>query len=258
MLHPYILPFGQFAQLGGDALFLILPSVNLVQPLQTDFRILQFPAETDECTHGSVQLPDDVRQRHHHPQGHFPFHHCLGREERNHDVRRLAEEYRTYLLHLSQCHPLHAYLEQLHLYAFPLPPLLPFAVVQLYFLHPRYQLYQAALLARSLCEAADVQLPAVLHEHQYPGNVQRVPEEEQQQDAPVVISQYRGEHEEVHQREQRTDRRTRQERFDAVMVSDALQNVAHHLRVEEPQGQFHQLDEEVRNQRNVDSSIHMQ
>ena len=42
------------------------------------------------------------------------------------------------------------------------------------------------------------------------------------------------------------------------MVADALQDVAHHLRVEEPQGQFHQLDEEVRNQRNVDACVHVQ
>ena len=176
MLHPYILSFGQFAQLGGDALLLILPSVNLVQPLQADFRILQLPAEADERTDGSVQLPDDVRQRHHHPQGHFPFHHCLGCEERNHDVRRLAEEYRTHLLNLSQCHALHAYLEQLYLYAFPLPTFLPFAVVQLYFLHPRNQLYQTALLARSLGKTTDVQLPTVFHEHQHPRDVQRISE----------------------------------------------------------------------------------
>ncbi len=108
------------------------------------------------------------------------------------------------------------------------------AVVQFYFLHPRNQLYQAALFARCLCKAADVQLPAVLHEHLHPGDVQRVPQQEEQQDTPVVIPQYGSEHKEVHQQEQRTDRRTRQERLDAVMITDALQDVAHHLRVEEP------------------------
>ena len=72
------------------------------------------------------------------------------------------------------------------------------------------------------------------------------------------MRQNQGEDEEVHEREQRAHRRAREERLDAVMVADALHDVAHHLRVEETQRQLHQLDEEVRYERYVDAGIHVQ
>lgn len=42
------------------------------------------------------------------------------------------------------------------------------------------------------------------------------------------------------------------------MVAYALHDAAHHLRVEEVQGQLHQLGQEVRYQRDEDARVHVQ
>ena len=53
-------------------------------------------------------------------------------------------------------------------------------------------------------------------------------------------------------------RRAGHESLDAVMVSDALHDIAHHLGIEEMQGQAHQLGEEIGDQGDIDPRVYVQ
>lgn len=88
--------------------------------------------------------------------------------------------------------------------------------------------------------------------------MQGVSAKEDQQNGQVVIAQDAGEDEEVDQREEDVHRVSHEEGLDAGMVSDALHDVARHLRVEVVQGQFHEFHQEVGNKRDVDARIDVQ
>ena len=59
-------------------------------------------------------------------------------------------------------------------------------------------------------------------------------------------------------REERIDGCPGHESLDAVMVSDALHDIAHHLGIEEMQGQAHQLGEEIGDQGDIDPRVYVQ
>ncbi len=86
----------------------------------------------------------------------------------------MVKKHRSELLILFQGQTFDAYLEQFHLDAFPFPPLLRLAVVQLDLLHAGHQLEKVALFARSLSEPLDVQFAPVLHKGKYPCHIQPV------------------------------------------------------------------------------------
>ena len=242
----------------GKRLFLILLLMDLAEPLQADLRILERTREADELLDRSRQLPYDIRQRHHHTQRHFTRNNSPRRQKGDQDIGGLVKKHRSELLILLQGQALDAYLEQFHLDALPFPPFLRLAVVQLDLLHAGHQLEKVALFARSLREPLDVQFAPVLHKGQYPRDIQPVANQEQPQYRQVIISQYEPEHDKIDKRKKRRDGRTRHERLDTVMVADALHDVPHHLRIEEMQGQPHQLGKKIGDQRDIDPGVDMQ
>jgi hypothetical protein len=119
-------------------------------------------------------------------------------------------------------------------------------------------LEEVALLPRRLVEAFDIQFPPPSHEGEYPRHVQAVAYQEQAEDVPVVIGEHEPEDDKVHEGEERIDGSPRHESLNAVMIPDPLHDIAHHLRVEEMQGQAHELGEEVRDQRYVNTGVYVQ
>ena len=257
-LQPERVVVGQRVQPFPRRLFLVLPVVYLVQPLQADLGILERLRKADGLADGCRQLPDDVAHGHHHAQRDLTLHHRPRRQVGDEQARGLAEEERPRLLRLPQCGAPDAYPEKLHLYALPQPPLLPLAVVQLDFLHARHHLHHVALVGGRLSEARVVQPPPVTHEEHNPEYIKRVPREEHAQDGQVIPGQYAGEHDEVEEGEERGKRVSGHEGLYAAVVPHALQDVPDVLRVEEVQGQPHQLHQEVGNQGDADARVHVQ
>ena len=258
ILHPERPFFRNPVRFQCKRLFLILLLVDLAEPLQTDLRILERTREADELLDRRRQLPYDIRQRHHHAQRHFSRNNSPRRQKGDQDIGGLVKKHRTELLVLLQGQALDAYLEQFHLDPLPLPPLLRLAVVQLDLLHARHQLEKIALFARCLCEPFYIQFAPVLHKGQYPRHIQPVADQKQTQYRQVIIRQHKPEHDKIDKRKKRRDGRTRHERLDTVMVTDALHNVPHHFRIEEMQRQPHQLGKKIRDQRDIDPGIDMQ
>ena len=258
VLQPQRAVGGQLRPFRPWRLLLVLPLVDLAQPLQADLGVLQGAGEGDELLDRRRELAHDVGERHHHAQRHAPLHHRPGGDERDEDVGRLVEKEAAQLLVLLQRQSLHADLEQLHLNPLPLPAHPRLAVVQLDLLHSRHQLDQVAPLARRLGEALDVELPPVAHEGQHPRHVKPVAHQEEGQHAQVVVGQDEPEDDEVDEREEGVERRAGHERLDPVVVAHPLQQVAHHLRVKETQRQSRQLRQEVGDQRDVDPAVHVQ
>ena len=65
-LQPQRPVVGQLRPLVSPHLLLILPLVDLAQPLQADLRVLQRAGKSDELLHRRRELADDVGERHHH------------------------------------------------------------------------------------------------------------------------------------------------------------------------------------------------
>lgn len=68
----------------------------------------------------------------------------------------------------------------------------------------------------------------------------------------IVHSQHDAEHDERHDGKQQRQRRGGEKRLDAVVIVDALEEVAERFGVEESQRHTHRSGEEVREQREVD------
>lgn len=92
---------GQDVQARGNVALLVLLAVDFVESLEADFRVLERLGKTDELADGRTDLPNDIRQGHHHAERHLPLDHRLGGEEGDDDARGLREEDGTYLLNLS-------------------------------------------------------------------------------------------------------------------------------------------------------------
>ena len=165
---------------------LVLPVVDLTEPLERYGSVLRLLYERDELQDRGVQLADDVLEGCHHTEGHVSLYHGARGEKRYDNVLGLVNESAAYLLCLSEGQALHAHLEQPGLDALPLPALLLLASAQLDVLHAVYQLHDAALVGRRLLETHVVQLAPAFQEEYYPCDVQGASEDEHPEDAHVI------------------------------------------------------------------------
>ena len=114
------------------------------------------------------------------------------------------------------------------------------------------------MFARSLSEALHVEFSPPAHEGHHPSDVKPVSQQKQGQHTQVVIGQHRPKHHKVEQREERIERCACHETLHSAVIADALHQVAHQLRVEETQRQTGQFRQEIRNQGDIDTTVHVQ
>ena len=159
---------------------------------------------------------------------------------------------------LSQGKALDVDFEQACLYALPFPALLPFAGAQLYFLHAVHELYHGALVGALLGKPLVVQFGTLLHKEPDVCHVEGASSHEDEENHAAVKQQHDAEHHEVEHGEHHAEAASGEEVLDTGMVVDALQDISRHLGVEVAHGQFHQLDEEVGDEGDVDACAQMQ
>lgn len=127
-----------------------------------------------------------------------------------------------------------------------------------YFLHAVHQLHHRALVGALLGKAFVVQFRPLLHEEPDVSHVEGTSSHEDKEYHGVVQQQHDTENKQVEHGEHYTEAASGQEVLYARVVVDALQYVARHFGVEVAHGELHQLDEEVRNQGDVDACAQMQ
>ena len=103
-----------------------------------------------------------------------------------------------------------------------------------------------------------VQFRPLLHEEPDVSHVEGTSSHEDKEYHGVVQQQHDTENKQVEHGEHYTEAASGQEVLYARVVVDALQYVARHFGVEVAHGELHQLDEEVRNQGDVDACAQMQ
>ena len=203
-------------------------------------------------------MSDDVLHGEHHAQCHFPLYHQRGHQSRDYYVLGLVYQYRSRVLVLPQRKAPDVHFEQPCLYAFPFPPLLLLAGTQLYLLHAVHQLHHRALVGALLGKPLVVQFRPFLHEEPDVGDVECAPSHEDKENHAAVHQQHDAEYQDVEGGERHAEAASGQEVLYARVVVDALQDVARHLGVEVAHRELHHLDEEVRNQGDVDACAQMQ
>ena len=245
----------------ADAFFvgrlLVVFLLNFRKAFERDLRILRRLHELDELRQRCVELTDDVLQGDHHAEGHIALDDGRGCEERDDDVLGLVDERAAHLLRLPQNEPFDGDLEQPRLNALPFPAFLFFAVVEFDVLHTIDELHDVALVGCRLLEAHVVELAATLHEEQDPADVECTAQQEDAENRRVVAAHHGSVDDERHDGHRHAQQRAREERLNAVVVADALHDVAHHLRIEEGDRKTHELGQKVRDERNADPGGHV-
>ena len=235
-----------------------LALADFTHALQGDLHVLPAIDELDELFHRRVQLSDDVLDGQHHTEREVPVDDGSRRHDGYHDVLYFVDEDTPGLLTLLQLHRLDVRAKQVRLHVFPFPATATLAILQLYLLHSVEHLHRLALVPCPLLEISIVQEAAFLQEEEDPRGIERAPEEEDQEDNEVVVEQHRSEDDEAERREHHRQRLRRQKPFHPVVVLYALYQVADELRIEERHRQFHQLNQEIREQRDVYPRRNMQ
>ena len=252
------MPSGQHRKFLVNICLLIVLRVYLVQTLKTYLRILKRLCKTNKLTYWCRHLPDDVCERHHHSKSHRTLHNRFCGYVVDKYVSRLCEKHRARLLYLTYTQTFQSNLEKFDLYTFPFPAFLPLAVVELNVLHALNQLYHLALLLCRLVKTLDVQFPAIAHEERDPDHIQCVAYNEYRHHQYIVICKDGKENHKVDKREHYAHAVREQKILYAPVVTNALQYVAGHARVEELQRHCCQLYKEVGYKLDINARVHVE
>ena len=253
---------GALSRHGIDAriifLLLIIFLMNFAQALQADLGILRQMHKVDQIGQGSIQLPDDVLHGQHHPQGHVAIQHRHGCQHGDHNIFGFVDKNRTRLLVLVNRQVLHVYPEQSRLDTLPLPAFLFFVIIQFDFGHAVDQLDQHPLIFAQLRKLFIIELPAFLHEEVNPNHVQHRAHHEHKQNFPAINSQNHAKNDQIEERKQYAQGLCGQKTLDPAVILDPLHQIANHFGIEKADGQLHQLNQEIRNNGNIDPGTDVQ
>ena len=139
------------------------------------------------------------------------------------------------------------------MYIFPFPAFLLLAAQQLYILHAVDKLHQIVLIDRHLLEIFSVEVCPFSHEQLHPAYICQTEQNKNQEYFPAVNSQHNTEDDYCKGGEQYVEHRLSKETFYPVMILDTPYQVTGQFTVKEPHGQPHQLGEEIRDERHVDT-----